>query len=351
MQKRGTEDSRCKAFNSGASQTKGLGFVSSYPAAGLSVGFFFVTCYVIFKDIADGAPITPDHVMSFAVLVGTFASGHLLSEQLRQWRLLPALGLLILFGAGTFYCVTASGGRNAASSGAKAELVHKDNDDRARVEADLRTAKDRLREAQDKEADECASGKGPKCEGRKATREERQTYVNVLEAQLRMMDPARSEYPELRHAAKLFASIVSASEQSIFDRLVLWFPFVKAIFAEIATLVFGAIGFGHRKPKETVLPRRETVPQKPRETVATRKPKQSLGFLPRKPSGKPFSKDEALADLLAYVARNGSLPSQETLKARFGVASKGTISKWLADWESQGHIKRSQAGRCKSISL
>jgi hypothetical protein len=288
--------------------------------------------------------------MSFAVLVGTFASGHLLSEQLRQRRLLPTLGLLLLFCAGTFYCVTASGGRNAASSGANAELVHKDNDDRARVEADLKTAKDRLKEAQDKEADECASGPGTKCKGRKATREERQTYVNVLEAQLRLMDPQRSEYPELRHAAKLFASIVSASEQTIFDRLVLWFPFVKAIFAEIATLVFGAIGFGHRKPMETVLPKLETLSRKPRETLIARKPKQSFGFLPRKQSGKPFSKDEALADLLAYVARNGSLPSQDTLKARFGVGSKGTVSKWLAEWEAKGLISRSQVGRCKEIT-
>src|SRR4051812_32576179 len=110
MLKKSASDDGCKGFNSALSPTKHLGVIGSYPAAGLAAGFFLVTCFVLFKDVADGAPITTDHVMSFAVLVGTFASGHLLAGQLRQWRLVPAIGLVALFSAGTFYCVTASGG-------------------------------------------------------------------------------------------------------------------------------------------------------------------------------------------------------------------------------------------------
>src|SRR5262245_8806853 len=104
----------------GSATPRCKGVIASYPAAALAVGFFGVTCYVLFKDVADGAPITPDHVMSFAVLVGTFASGHLLWGQLQQWRIVPALGLTVLFAAGTFYCVTSAGGRNAAAQGEKA---------------------------------------------------------------------------------------------------------------------------------------------------------------------------------------------------------------------------------------
>jgi hypothetical protein len=349
MLKHGLNNHCVQAQLSASSRVRGLGVVASYPALALSAGFFVVTCFVLFKDVWDGASITTDHVMSFAVLVGTFASGHLLSEQLRQWRLLPSLGLLILFAAGTFYCVTASGGRNAASSGAKAEIVHKSNDDRARIEGDLKVAKDRLKEAQDKEADECASGPGTRCKGRKATREERETYVHVLEAQLRLADPAKSEYPELRHAAKVFASVVSVSEQTIFDKLVLWFPFIKALFCEIATLVFGSIAIRHQPrklSKETLV--RETFPRKPlMETVARRKP--SLGFLGN--PGKPLTKTEALADLLSLADGNGSLPTQTELQKRFGVGSKGTVSKWLSEWEAQGHIKRNQIGRCKAVTL
>jgi hypothetical protein len=203
----------------------------------------------LFKDVWDGAAITTDHVMSFAVLVGTFASGHLIWGQLEQWRLLPALGLLILFGAGTVYRVTASGGRSAAAAGSKAETVHKANEDRARLEADLSTARERLTDALEDEAKECASGVGSHCKGWRTTAQERQTYVTVLEGELKQMDPARVENPELRHAAKLFAAMprVNTPEDKIFAALVLFFPFVKALFCEVATLVFGGIGFNRRR--------------------------------------------------------------------------------------------------------
>lgn len=353
MAKHGETTRLCKASFSERSPTKHLGVIASPTALSLAVGFFAVTMFVLFADVAHGASITTDHVLSFAVLVGTFASGHLLTEQLRQWRLLPALGLLVLFCAGTFYVVTSSAGRNAAATGARAELVHQSNDNRARIEADLKVAKDRLTEAQDKEADECASGKKLRCEGRMATRQERQAYVDILEARLRLMDPAKSEYPELRHAAKVFASI-GGNEQAILDRLILWLPFLKALFAEVATLVFGSIAFRPHSqrlvPAQTSLgshSRTETVPGKPSlETVSRRKP--SLGFLGK--PGKPLTKTEALADLLSIIEGSSSLPSQSGLQSRFGVESKGTVSKWLAEWEAEGRIVRIQSGRMKRIA-
>ena len=322
-----------------------------YPAALLAVGFLLVTCFVLFKDVWDGAALTTDHVLSFAVLVGTFASGHLLSEQLRQWRVLPSLGLLILFIAGTFYCVTASAGRTAATTGEKAELVHKSNDNRARVEADLTSAKDRLGKALEAEDYECASGKGERCRGRRATREERQTYVNVLEAQLRMMDPARSEYPELRHAAKVFASIVAVDEQTILDTLILWFPFLKAMFAETATLVFGSIAVRRSKAMSGIS-RPETFAGKPfSETVSWKPTLGHVGTLRlagSKETHRPMSKDEALADLLTLVSDDAPVVSQELLRKRFGVSSKGTVSKWLAEWERRPHDQPSTCGALQS---
>ena len=167
------------------------------------MGFFAVTCFVLFKDVVEGQAITTDHVLSFAVLVGTFASGHLLTGQLQEWRLLPVIGLLVLFLAGTFYVVTASGGRNAATTGAKAELVHKSNDDRARVEGELRQASERLRLAQEAEEESAALARARSAKAVRRLCQERETYRNVIEAELRMMDPARSEYPELRHAGKV----------------------------------------------------------------------------------------------------------------------------------------------------
>jgi len=350
----GSRSASCKGVISQASHGNKLARVGSYPAATLAVGFFFVTCYVIFKDVFDGVPITPDHVMSFAVLVGTFASGHLLWGQLQQWRLLPALGLLVLFIAGTFYCVTASGGRNAAIQNIKAEEAHKSNDDRARIEVDLKQAQERLDDALTEEAHECASGEGPRCKGWRTTRDERQTYVRVLEARLELMKP-RLENPELRHAAKLFAAFpsVTAKEDAIFAFLVLYFPFCKALFSEIATLVFGSIGFSgsHRLSRQ---PRNEIVTPTvaPNETVKPLKPKAAN--LPLKPSAsvvpfhskqaKQLQRDDALADLLSL----GSVPSQETLAQRWN-RSEATVSRWVRLWEAEGQIKRWQRGRCVSL--
>ena len=101
MFKESTKTDVCTVGTQASSCHHDLRVIGSYPAVGLAAGFFLVTCFVLFKDVADGAPITTDHVMSFAVLVGTFASGHLLTGQLRQLRLVPALGLLVLFVSGT----------------------------------------------------------------------------------------------------------------------------------------------------------------------------------------------------------------------------------------------------------
>lgn len=344
MRKKAISAPSCKASIFEASWAKGLSPVSSYPAAILAVGFFCVTCFVLFKDVADGAPITTDHVMSLAVLVGTFASGHLIWPQLQQWRLLPALGLALLFLTGTFYCVTASGGRNAATTGAKAELVHKSNEDRQRLEDDLRTAKERLSDAQGDEARECATGEGAHCKGWRATVQERETYANVLEAQLRLMKPEAAENPELHHAAKVFASLSPVPEDRIFDLLVLWFPFAKAVFAEVACLVFGGIGFSQRRVG-TVPPTIETVPAlKPKqETVPTRPFRNVVPFRSRET--RPFRQEEALGDLLSL----GSVPSQEALTERWH-RSKATVSRWLARWERDGQITKTRVGRCNLVS-
>lgn len=336
-------DDGCKGRVSGPSRTKRLPPVGSYPAAALAVGFFLVTCFVLFKDVADGAPITPDHVMSMAVLIGTFASGHLLWGQLQQWRLLPALGLMVLFAGGTFYCVTASGGRNATVQSVKAGEAHKTNDDRARVEADLSEAKERLDASLEGEEAECASGDGIKCKARRTTRQERQTYVNVLEAQLRLMDPQQIENPELRHAAKLFAAMpgVMATEDRIFASLVLFFPFVKALFCEIATLVFASIGFRHGPGRN----RSQTV----RNGDDALEPSQSHASFPQSHSTVPFQKAEALRDVLSLIHSSGTVPSQGALRLRWK-RPKSTVSRWLIEFEAKGQITRSQQGKCKAVN-
>jgi hypothetical protein len=68
-------------------------------------------------------------------------------------------------------------------------------------------------------------------------------------------------------------------------------------------------------------------------------------------TGKPFTKAAALDDLKAYIAEHGNVPSQDFLRTRWSLKSKGTVSKWLGEWERSLLIFRRQDGRCKVVEL
>ena len=63
-----------------------------------------------------------------------------------------------------------------------------------------------------------------------------------------------------------------------------------------------------------------------------------------------FTKQAAAADVIRLVRENGSIPRQETLSERWRVG-KGTVSKWLGDFERAGMIQRETVGRCKSVNV
>ena len=67
------------------------------------------------------------------------------------------------------------------------------------------------------------------------------------------------------------------------------------------------------------------------------------------PSGGQKTKQEALADLLTLSALGHKIPSQDWLCDRWQ-KRKGTVSRWLKDWETQGFIERTKAARCKIVN-
>ena len=64
--------------------------------------------------------------------------------------------------------------------------------------------------------------------------------------------------------------------------------------------------------------------------------------------GRTATKDEALADLQRLLASGAVISSQDILVQRWG-NPKGTISRWISDWESDGIVARATDGRCKQI--
>ena len=65
------------------------------------------------------------------------------------------------------------------------------------------------------------------------------------------------------------------------------------------------------------------------------------------PSSSSVRKRSAELDMLAYIAANGSIPSQNFLRERWGLRAKSTVSEWLSEWEKKGLIVRHRDGRCK----
>jgi hypothetical protein len=91
------------------------------------------TIVVLFWDVRAPADITTDHVMTLAMLVVTIAAGHYWLPAVQQRRVLPAIGLAVLFIAGTFVCVTGSAGRGAEVAQRKAAAAGNINEARKEV--------------------------------------------------------------------------------------------------------------------------------------------------------------------------------------------------------------------------
>lgn len=214
-------------------------------AIGLGLLFAVGTACALFWDVRSAADITIDHVMTGLVLIGTIAAGKMFGPALSRKAWHQAFGLALLFAAGTFICVTGSAGRNAEVGQHKAAEARTVNDARARTESNLARAQADRADLNRQMARECATGKGKRCEGLRATIEYADTHIAVLEGALARLQPEQTENGGLHHAAKVFALVLRAKVETVEAALVLLWPFAKAMMLEVATIVFFSIGLGH----------------------------------------------------------------------------------------------------------
>lgn len=124
------------------------------------------------------------------------------------------------------------------------------------------------------------------------------------------------------------------TDEAIVSRVWAWIMGLGVVF--LAT--FGSIIFA----KVEVTPPPTANDNAPEGTVET----AETGDDP--PGGRrTFARNEALADILVLTQAGRPVPSQDWLKERWGLGSKGTVSKWMGEWEEQGLVERHQIGRCK----
>lgn len=127
-------------------------------------------------------------------------------------------------------------------------------------------------------------------------------------------------------------------------------PFAWTFFLEFGSIV----SWGYvRRPRETVKAEKpgtvsdnpdiaQTIFPVPREYPSPAifmRNRCNSGNPGNRPNGRVVSKVEAEADLVTRLVLGETVPSQDDLVSRWGVA-KGTVSKWLREWETEKLVDR-----------
>ena len=228
----------------------GSGKIRSRGAFSLGILLAIGTIVVLFWDVRAPTDITTDHVMTLAMLVVTIAAGHYWLPAVQQGRVLPAIGLAVLFIAGTFVCVTGSAGRGAEVAQRKAVAAGNVNDARKDVADQLAKARADRALLATAMAKECASGEGPKCKGSRASVEYADSHIAILEVRRNDMAPEQEANVRLKHAARVFAFFNPGTDvRRIEQGLELIWPFALALIMELGTIVFLGLGLGHGRPE------------------------------------------------------------------------------------------------------
>lgn len=343
--------------------------VRSWGALALGVICGGVTGFVLFEDVlAHNAKITTDHVLTGAVLAITAASGHMWWQRLWSRTFVLGLGLLLIFCAGLVYLVVASGGRNAEVMIAKRNAALAGNIERERLlkmnaEAEYilgpcpdgtpaRHVGERcgLRAAM---TAECASGKGKRCEGRAYSVSTYEDAIRGREAALAELGSPVEENGALKSTARVLVAWYDvpedereATEARYVERLELVVPYIKAVLVEIATIVFLAVGIGHRRtsvsrPQPATIP--ATVPATMASTIAA--PRHAT-VTQLRPSATVANVEAVATQLLR---RSPTVPQAEIVRL-FG-GNKSRASRWLGRLEREGTVSRWSEGRQKFVTL
>lgn len=295
--------------------------VRAWGATALGAIFAAITGRVLLDDVWHGAPVTVSHMMSVGALVATLAAGHYFLPAVKRAAIAAALGLAVIFLAGTGYVLVASATRNAETAATKAATIRQTNEQRVALqgqlrvaEADLDQAKAELAKATHEAAGECGTGRGKRCEGREATRQAAErardradSHVALIRARIDLLGPAKDEAGGYAHAGRVWAVLTGGSADQATAALVLAMPIVTTLLCELATIVFLGIGLGHRQ-----------TPASAAEPVAP----------PAKPAPTPATQHEAVVSFVQeYQQRHGRPP--RWIDVRQAGFSRATASRGL----------------------
>ncbi len=315
--------------------------IRSWGSIALGIVFATGTAVSIFWDVRTLVDITPDHMMTALVLVGTIASGHMFWRQARAIHILPCLGLAALFGGGTFYCVTMSASRNIEVGVPKLLDTLATNERRRKLEVDVAEAQKYARETKAATLKNCTSGEGPGCRSLTKLSDAAESHYWVLVARLADTKPEQPSNPGLHHAAQVFAALPFASDaERIEHGLVLFTPFAKALFLEVATVIFLGIGLG-----STVRTGVAADPNRQQNDTTV-----ECAPCPKPKLNRPHQQSPTVATVVEALRTVSGPVTNDQLAKLLGV-DKGEASRRATVALESGLIVRQRLGREVAISL
>ena len=182
---------------------------------------------------------------------------------------------------------------------------------------------------------------GKKCDGRTYTADTWGAAVTGYKVELAKLPPPKPVDPKAERIAALSSFFFGVKDADMRKAVAIVEPFALPLFLELGAIVLFLFGLSS-KPKSSPV----VVPTEPAIVPAV--DFQATDVPPSKPNGGTVTKIEAERDLVTYLAIHKQVPSQDELAARWNLG-KGTVSKWLADWEERGLIRRIQVGHHKMI--
>ena len=264
------------------------------------------------------------------------------------WRVSKGLALLLVVGFALFlaYSLPAAIGRIGEVKEVKALAAG----DAAQIEAEIKSLNLTIRVAQPQMEAECLSApdplpldknRWPECRRKRGTVTALVNDRDRLMGELRKMGSARVGDTSSQTVAWMFSAL-GVSEQTIRRGSGIAFAIgLEIIIATLFALVPVTIRAGLAVNRPAVV----AMANHPPRQVPRQAPPPNDG------GGKAKTRDEALADLKALLKAGHVPPSQDWLKERWGLQSKGTASKWLSHWEAAGELPgtRRADGRCKTV--
>ncbi len=206
------------------------------------------TCYVLFQDLLEGAPLTVGHVLTALALAIATAAGHQIVPTFKAGRYPLTASMAILAAGAIVYIGLMSGARNGEQIAGKAERIEQTNAQRTEILAERKKAQAMLDQARADIGRECASGEGTKCKGRRATEAVYAAAVAGHDAKLAALPPMQTANGQYKALAQGVVRLPWFRDRTVADveqDLIILLPWLAVLLAELSVPAFLSLALGH----------------------------------------------------------------------------------------------------------